>query len=87
MREKYKKICQSLNIGYWRIDFKENSIHLDHYLQDQFHLNSTTIDLDYFFTLIIPIEKEAVRFEIHQFPEKRKGINPGERKSRRKQQT
>lgn len=69
MRERYSEICQALNVGYWQINFDEKQIHLDNHLQEQLQFTHPTINLEDFFDLIIPTEREAIKTAIQLYPD------------------
>ena len=69
MEENYKRICLSLQMGYWQVDFKEKRIRVDKYLEEQLRLDKAEMSIDDFLRPIVSVEKDVLVQALNQFPE------------------
>lgn len=69
MEENYKRICLSLQMGYWQVDFKEKRVRVDKYLQEQLRLDKAEMSIDDFLQPIVSVEKDVLVQALNQFPE------------------
>lgn len=67
--ERYRDICESSKTGWWSVDFTEEYVFVDEYLQTTFKFHSEKLSWNEFFKFIVPEDLPLVQQLFINFPQ------------------